>query len=105
MTKSRKNTIYGLLAILAIAVITVFGDNIKSDNLNNLVEQVASNYEVQNTIQNAETSDIPDISDGNNIVIHYLDVGQADSILIQDDGKNMLIDAGTNDMGKTVVKA
>lgn len=29
--------------------------------------------------------------------IHYIDVGQGDSILLQQDGKNMLIDAGTND--------
>lgn len=42
--------------------------------------------------------------EGKNVVIRYLDVGQADSILIQSDGKNMLIDAGTNDMGKTVVE-
>ena len=31
-------------------------------------------------------------------------MGQADSILVQSNGMNMLIDAGTNDMGKTVVK-
>ena len=29
--------------------------------------------------------------------IHYIDVGQGDSELIQVDGKNILIDAGTND--------
>ena len=31
----------------------------------------------------------------NDLIIHYIDVGQGDSILIQIHGKNMLIDAGT----------
>ncbi|WP_252244524.1 MULTISPECIES: ComEC/Rec2 family competence protein [unclassified Clostridium] len=33
----------------------------------------------------------------NNMQIHYIDVGQGDSELIQVDGKNILIDAGNND--------
>lgn len=35
--------------------------------------------------------------------VHYIDVGQADSILIQQNGKNMLIDAGNNADGDLVV--
>ena len=38
-SKNNKNIIYGLLAILVIAVITIFGDKIQSDNINNLVEE------------------------------------------------------------------
>ena len=37
------------------------------------------------------------------IQIHFFDVGQADSILLISNDKTMLIDAGTNDKGKTVV--
>lgn len=35
--------------------------------------------------------------------IHYIDVGQADCILIQNNGSNMLIDAGNREDGKSVV--
>ena len=38
-----------------------------------------------------------------NLTVHYLDVGQGDSELIQFDGKNMLIDGGEVDMGSRVV--
>ncbi|APQ99978.1 cell wall-binding repeat-containing protein [Clostridium botulinum] len=37
------------------------------------------------------------------VEIHYIDVGQGDSILIQQDGHSMLIDAGTNASENTVV--
>lgn len=48
----------------------------------NLVQNVASNY------------DLPLPEDGNDLQVHYIDVGQGDSVLVQYDGKNALIDAG-----------
>lgn len=38
-----------------------------------------------------------------NLVISYLDVGQADSILLQNKNENMLIDAGNNEDGPLLV--
>ena len=38
----------------------------------------------------------------NNLTVHFLDVGQGDSELIQFDNKNILIDGGTQDMGPRV---
>lgn len=45
----------------------------------------------------------PNISAGYNLTVHYLDVGQGDSELIQFAGKNILIDAGESDMGSRVI--
>lgn len=39
-----------------------------------------------------------------NLIIHYIDVGQADSILIQIDNKNLLIDAGNKDDSDKLIK-
>lgn len=41
--------------------------------------------------------------DSNSLKVYYFDVGQADSILIQNNGQNMLIDAGNNEDGETLV--
>ena len=43
------------------------------------------------------------ISSDGNLVIRYLDVGQADSILIENNSKFMLIDAGNNSDGDLLV--
>ncbi|KKG13066.1 lamin tail domain-containing protein [Methanosarcina sp. 2.H.A.1B.4] len=39
---------------------------------------------------------------GQNLTIHFLDVGQGDSILIEYNNKDMLIDAGESDQGEVV---
>jgi len=40
----------------------------------------------------------------NNIVTHFIDVGQGDCILIQVNNKNLLIDSGTSDSKEKVIK-
>jgi competence protein ComEC len=42
------------------------------------------------------------VSASENLSVHFLDVGQGDSILLQFNNKNVLIDAGTQDMGQRV---
>ena len=43
--KNKKNqqALKGLVAVIIIAIITILGDKIKLDNINNLAEEVSSN--------------------------------------------------------------
>lgn len=66
-----------------------------------LIFGVFSNEEIQpktnttNLVTNQEITD--------NLAVYFIDVGQADSILIVNNNKTMLIDAGNNDDGEDVV--
>ena len=45
-----------------------------------------------------------EVTAGNTVEVHYIDVGQADCILIKSNGENMLIDAGNNNDYKIIEK-
>ena len=40
---------------------------------------------------------------GQNLRVHFIDVGQGDSILAESEGRFMLVDGGENDQAQTVV--
>lgn len=85
--RGKKYTAAGTILLFFILLATAFlGQN---------EEKVASNQAIQNEINTAVTN--------GNLQVYYIDVGQADSILVQCDGQNMLIDAGTNEAGEDVV--
>ena len=80
MTKSSKRKIGGIIGILFIIIIAIIGEKIKTDNSNNLEEQIVNNSEIINAIENQDEN--TKVVSNENIYIYYFDVGQADSILI-----------------------
>lgn len=52
--KKNRRAVYGLIVILLIIIITIFGDKIKADSINDLINQVVSNEVTQNTIAGFE---------------------------------------------------
>ena len=78
--KSQKNGLVSLIAIILCVIMSLFFSNDEPKTNNN---DFVPNGELQ---------------------IHYIDVGQADSILITLNDYTMLIDAGENSDGDTVVE-
>lgn len=84
MIKIKKINYFQLILIVLILCITYATSNITSDN----------SLDIQTNTQNI-----------NNLTVHFLDIGQADCILIQDPtGANMLIDAGNNQDSSYILK-
>ncbi len=99
--KEKQKLIGSIFGIIVIAVLSIFGLNnedindfleINNNNINN-----STNLEQENEVQ---VSTLP--VDGN-LNIYFIDVGQADSILIINNDSSMLIDAGNNEDGEDVV--
>lgn len=91
-TKKNKNYFSIIVGILIILYL-IFGTNLLSD----LKKNVAQVSKISN-----ETTKNVSVKDGN-LKIYFIDVGQADSILITNNNHNMLIDAGNNGDGKKLV--
>ena len=85
MKKSTKKLITKLLLSLFILLILSFIEN-----------------ELSNSSHANVNNNIKEITNGN-LEIYYFDVGQADSILIKENDKSMLIDAGNNEDGDYLV--
>lgn len=93
-----KRKIKYLIGIIACLVVVLFGGNevLKNNHISNSdVSSIGQSTDllVDTNIESA-TEDIH---------IYFIDVGQADSILIEQNGRFMLIDAGNNDDGDLVV--
>ena len=72
--KNKKNqqALKGLVVVIIIAIITILGDKIKLDNINNLVEEVSSN----NVATNQVVADSSEAVDGEDVDVYYLDVAE-----------------------------
>lgn len=103
MSKKLNNNVVKLACIIILGFLLV----IISNNIN-LLKAEGRKVESINGLKNVsiETGEtcIEKIEENdNNLRVYYFDVGQADSILVVNNQKTMLIDAGNNDDGELIV--
>lgn len=87
----KKKTVKRILILLFIAIAYVYSTYQNTDKTVN-----------DNTIKQRKTESTLKGS-SNNLDVYFLDVGQADSILLSNNGHYMLIDAGNNEDGPKLV--
>ena len=107
-SKKQNKIIASMIGAVILMVLAFLGVNtgtieevaktIGMNNLtgNDLVKETSENIKVEEKNVNTEIS--------GDLIVDYIDVGQADSILIRNDNHSMLIDAGNNSDGEDVVK-
>lgn len=108
--KNNKKLINSILSIIVIIVVAIISGNQKIQSyISNTISNTISKNEIASTIQESEnrTKTIVigsgEINNKNNLHVYYIDVGQADSILIVNKNQSVLIDAGNNEDGENVV--
>lgn len=93
LTKKNKKILASIIGVIILGILSLLGLN--QDTLNSFLK---IENETNKTIE--ETSSVPVTT---NLIVDYIDVGQADSILVRNKEMAMLIDAGNNEDGKDVV--
>ena len=94
--KMNNKIISGIVATAVLIVLAFFGVNTEIQSSENNQENIEEVHE-DNT-----NEDIQDV-EYSKLEVYFIDVGQADSILIVNGNKTMLIDAGNNEDGDDVV--
>lgn len=93
--KKKKLEIVGsILGLIIFILIAIFSKE------TDIVNQITNN---QSNINESQTTNNVKVSTNSNLEVYFIDVGQADSILIKNKKESMLIDAGNNEDGKDVV--
>lgn len=90
--KQKKKLFEFIFAILIVFSFFIYQEFIEKDNLSKTTE-----YR-----QSKDTEPV-NLEENSNLSIYFVDVGQADCILINNNGEYALIDAGNNEDGKKLV--
>ena len=89
--------IFNFIVAIIIAVYALFNTDLTKDIKKNLAS-VSDAMKKMDTDLNSKY-----VNKNETLSVYFLDVGQADSILIRLNGQNMLIDAGNNEDGPLIV--
>ena len=110
--KSKKliNSVASIIIVIITLIIALIWQSKEIQNyISNTVSNLTSENEPVSTIQESENGTRTivigsgDSNNENNLHVYYIDVGQADSILIVNQNQSALIDAGNNEDGENVV--
>ena len=102
----RQKWLSRLVSLIILIVLLLLGKNYwETHDFNSMLQNaIGNNVITVNAIDTDITNTVETQAEvDGNLRVYYLDVGQADSILVMDKDKTMLIDAGTNEAGNTVV--
>ena len=114
--EEKQKNLIKIIVVATIGIILTFL-GVSNDQIKNILAD-PNIADIQSNIINNANSEKSDyngftIETGNSVIkkidnitgskVYYFDVGQADSILVVNDGKTMLIDAGNNDDGEMLV--
>lgn len=97
----------GILVLCLLFLLTACSGT--GETKSTISKDISSNKNsLQNSKDNKVTDEstntiVSDITVNGQLKVHYINVGQADSILVQQGSQNMLIDAGTNASANTLI--
>lgn len=115
LNNRNKKILAWIIGIIIVILAGILGFN--TPEIQNLVKQlgienteIVSNSDTENQTTNSSneinkenTAKGINLNNQENLKIYFIDVGQADSILVSNKEHNMLIDAGNNEDGEMVV--
>ena len=102
--KNRNKTISTIVSIIVLIVIAIYSKDSILNNFTAQSQEVANIQGLENITVQTGSSCISKIDiNEDTLRVYYFDIGQADSILIVNNGESMLIDAGNNADGNLVV--
>lgn len=104
---TNKNTQKVIISIVATLIVIIAGVlGISNTEIQKVANQIGFGNIVNTTTTttaNTNGNTTNNVVADENLTVYFIDVGQADSILITNNNHNMLIDAGNNEDGEQVV--
>lgn len=97
--KKKNNKIVEFIILAVLALGTIFYEQY----INNETQSTTNVQLKESTEKEEEVENTVNLTDDSNLKIYFIDVGQADCILINNNGEYALIDAGNNEDGSKVV--